>query len=129
ERGRPGPRIRREREEGVRSSVCEAGATVVMSVGESVSEVDLEAAQRGGPVVGAGPFALGLLDGEVDQFGGGLFVGEVAAGLDALADLAVEVLDAVGRVDRAAQLGGQCQEGDDLLPAGAPGGGGRGVFL
>src|SRR4029453_11929648 len=115
--------------EGVRSSVCEAGATVVMSVGESVSEVDLEAAQRGGPVVGAAPFALGSLDGEVDQFGGGLFVGEVAAGLDALADLAVEVLDAVGRVDRAAQLGGQCQEGDDVLPAGAPGGGDHGGLL
>jgi hypothetical protein len=30
--------------ETVRSSVCEAGATVVMSVGESVSEVDLEGA-------------------------------------------------------------------------------------
>jgi hypothetical protein len=29
--------------EAVRSSVCEAGATVVMSVGESVSEVNLEA--------------------------------------------------------------------------------------
>jgi hypothetical protein len=32
----------------------------------------------------------------VDELGGGLFVGEVAAGLDRLADLAVEVLDAVG---------------------------------
>ena len=29
--------------EGVRASVCEAEATVVMSVGESVCEVDLEA--------------------------------------------------------------------------------------
>jgi putative transposase len=36
-------------------------------------------------------FALGWHDREVDELGGGLFVGEVAAGLDALADLAVEV--------------------------------------
>jgi hypothetical protein len=41
---------------------------------------------------------LGALDGEVDELGGGLFVGEVAAGLDRLSDLAVEVLDAVGGV-------------------------------
>src|SRR3954462_6476228 len=106
--------------ETVRSSVCEAEATVVMSVGESVSEVDLEAAQRAGPVVGAAPLAFGALDGEVDELGRGLFVGEVPAGLDALADLAVEVLDAVGGVDGAAQVGGQRQERDDVLPACAP---------
>jgi transposase len=43
----PDPSVRRERElaryrETVRRSVCEAEATVVMSVGESVSEVDFE---------------------------------------------------------------------------------------
>jgi len=36
------------------------------------------------------------LDGEVDELCRGVLVGEVPAGLDALADLAVEVLDAVG---------------------------------
>ena len=87
--------------------MCEAEATVVMSVGQSVSEVDLEASEGAGPVVGLAPLAFGSLDGEVDEFGGGLFVGEVAARLDALSDLAVEVLDAVGGVDRAAQVGGQ----------------------
>src|SRR6476646_7000186 len=92
----------------------------MVSVGESVSEVDLEASEGGGPVVGAAPFAFGALDGEVDELGGGLFVGEVPAGLDALADLVVEVLDAVGGVDRAAQVGGQRQERDDVLPARAP---------
>src|SRR4051794_27482351 len=92
--------------ETVRSSVCEAEATVVMSVGESVSEVDLEAAERAGPVVGAAPLAFGALDGEVDGLGGGLLVGEVPAGLDCFSDLAVEVLDAVGGVDGAAQVGG-----------------------
>jgi transposase len=44
--------------ETVRRTVCEAEATVVMSVGESVFEVDLEAAQRAGPVVGAAPLAF-----------------------------------------------------------------------
>jgi hypothetical protein len=39
---------------------------------------------------------VGAQDGEVDELGGGLFVGEVPAGLDRFADLAVEVLDAVG---------------------------------
>src|SRR3954462_6972407 len=100
-----------------------------MSVGESVSEVDLEAAEGAGPVVGAAPLALGALDGEVDELGGGLFVGEVPAGLDALADLAVEVLDAVGGVDGAAQIGGEREERDDVRPALAPGGGDHRVLL
>ena len=38
--------------EGVRSSVCEAGATVVMSVGDSVSEMDLEGGERACPGAG-----------------------------------------------------------------------------
>jgi hypothetical protein len=60
------------------------------------------------------------LDGEVDQLGGGLFVGEVAAGLDRLADLAVEVLDAVGGVDGAAQVLGQREKRRDQRPVRAP---------
>src|SRR3954471_4958883 len=107
--------------ETVRSSVCEVGATVLWSVGKSVSEVDLEGAERGCPGVAATPGALGALDGQVDELGGGLFVGERAAGLDRLADLAVEALDAVGGVDRAAQSLGQRQERDDVFPARAPG--------
>jgi hypothetical protein len=58
----------------------------------------------------------------------GLFVGEVAAGLDRLADLAVQALDRVGGVDRAAQLVGQRQERGDVFPA-APGVDGGGVAL
>src|SRR5215217_9292033 len=85
-------------------------AWLVVLVGQSVSEVDLEASEGAGPVVGLFPRSFGSQDGEVDQLGGGLFVGEVAAGLDRLADLAVEVLDAVGGVDGAAQVGGQGQE-------------------
>src|SRR3954454_23909378 len=82
-----------------------------MSVGESVSEVDLEASEGGGPVVGLAPFAFGALDGEVDELGRGLFVGEAPAGLDALSDLAVEVLDAVGGVDRSGMSAGSDRNG------------------
>src|SRR5215212_10543238 len=90
-------------------------------VGESVSEVDFEGSQGVGPAVGAFPGGLGLEDGEVDELGGGLFVGEVPAGLDRLADLAVEVLDAVGGVDDPAQVGGQREKRDDVVPACSPG--------
>jgi len=55
------------------------------------------------------------------SLGGGLFVGEVPAGLDRLADLAVQALDRVGGVDRAAQLVGQRDELGHVLPGRAPG--------
>jgi len=67
-----------------------------VSVGQSVSEVDLEGCECGCPGAGGPPFRFGSFDGEVDELGGGLFVGEVAAGLDRLADLAVHGLDRVG---------------------------------
>jgi hypothetical protein len=60
-------------------------------------------------------------DREVDELGGGLFIGEVSAGLDRFADLAVEVLDAVGGVDDPAQVGGEREERDDVVPACSPG--------
>jgi hypothetical protein len=44
----------------------------------------------------------------------------VTAGLDCFADLAVQALDRVGGVDRAAQLVGQRQERCDVLPVFAP---------
>src|SRR4051812_50111613 len=66
------------------------------SAWESVSEVDLEGGAGCGPGAVALPFGVGLDDREVDELGGGLFVGEVAAGLDRLADLAVEARDRVG---------------------------------
>src|SRR5215210_7866959 len=97
------------------------------SAWESVSEVDLERGAGRGPGAVFGPFGVGAHDGEVDELGGGLFVGEVPAGLDRLADLAVQALDRVGGVDRAAELVGQAQERDHVLPAGAPGVDGRGV--
>src|SRR3954466_7192659 len=93
------------------------------SAWESVSEVDLEGGAGGGPGAVASPFGVGLEDGEVDEFGGGLFVGEVAAGLDRFADLAVHGLDGVGGVDHAAQRLGQREERDDVFPVLAPGGG------
>ena len=59
------------------------------SAWESVSEVDLECCAGCCPGAVAPPLGVGFEDGEVDEFGGGLFVGEVSAGLDRLADLAV----------------------------------------
>ena len=71
-------------------------------------------------VSGGAPLRLCPLDGEVDQLGRGLLVGEMPAGLDRLADLAVHRLDRVGRVDDLAQVLGQRQKRDDVLPAGPP---------
>src|SRR4051794_16301806 len=91
------------------------------SAWESVSEVDLEGGAGRGPGAVASPFGVGLDDREVDELGGGLFVGEVAAGLDRLADLAVQALDRVGGVDGASELVGQREERGHVLPTGAPG--------
>ena len=54
---------------------------------------------------------------------------KVPAGLDRLSDLAVEVLDAVGGVDRAAQVGGQREERGDVVSALTPGVGDHRVAL
>src|SRR4051812_20804723 len=76
------------------------------SAWESVSEVDLEGGAGRCPGAVALPFGVGAHDREVDELGRGLYVGEVPAGLDRLADLAGQALDRVGRVDRAAPVGG-----------------------
>src|SRR5688500_7648674 len=65
-------------------------------VGELVAEVDAEGGQRRAPVVGVAPLALGAGDGQEQQLAGGVLVGEAAAGLDVLADLAVQGFDRVG---------------------------------
>src|SRR5215216_7331531 len=85
-------------------------------VGEAIAEVDPERGQRRAPVVGVAPLALRAGDREVEQLAGGVLSGEAAAGLDDLADLAVERLDRVGRVDRSADVGREGQERDDPLP-------------
>ncbi len=77
--------------------MCEVGATwLLLLAGESVFEVDLEGGACCCPGALGAPSAFGLLDGEVDELAGGLLVGEVTAGLDRFADLAVERLDRVG---------------------------------
>jgi len=58
--------------------------------------VDLEGGAGGCPGAVALPLGVGLDEGEVDELGGGLFVGEVSARLDRLADLAVQAFDRVG---------------------------------
>src|SRR3954466_3455333 len=97
------------------------------SAWESVSEVDLEGGAGRCPGAVALPFGVGAHDREVDEFGGGLFGGRVAAGFYRLAALPVQALDRVGGVDGAAQLVGQREERDHVLPAGAPGVDGRRV--
>ncbi len=52
------------------------------------AEVDLECQQDCGPVAGLGPGGDGVGEREVDQLAGGVLVGEVALGLDRLAQLA-----------------------------------------
>src|SRR5579859_7006120 len=81
--------------EAVRSSVCEAGLVGCCLVGDSVSEVDLERPEGGCPVHHSFPFDFGSHEREVDELGRGLLVGEVTAGLDRFADLAVEAFDRV----------------------------------
>src|SRR3954469_3629507 len=76
------------------------------SAGVAVSEVDLQRGAGRRPGVVAPPFGVGADDGQVDELGGGLLVGGVPAGLDRLADLAVQALDRVGGVDGLAQLVG-----------------------
>ena len=60
--------------------------------------MDLERQQRRGPVPASGPLRDGVDEREVDQLAGGVLVGEVALGLERLAQLAVERLDRVGGV-------------------------------
>src|SRR3954467_1826374 len=120
------------RAETVRSSVCEVGACGwwwLVLAGVAVSEVDLQRGAWGAPGAVALPLGVGLDDGLVDQLGRGLLVGEVAAGLDRLADLAVQALDRVGGVDGLAQLLGQRQERCDVLPRVAPRAHGRRIAL
>ena len=65
----------------------------------AVSEVDLERGARACPVVGLVPLLLGVDDGEVEQLAGGVVGRELSSGLDRFADLAVQRLDRVRRVD------------------------------
>src|SRR5215218_6704906 len=95
------------------------------SAWESVFAVVVERGGGRGPGAVALPLGVRADDREVDELGGGLLVGEVSAGLDRLPDLAVQALDRVGGVDRAAELVGEREERDHVLPAGAPGVDGR----
>src|SRR5439155_4250319 len=52
---------------------------------------------------------------------GGLLGREVSSGFDRLADLAVQRLDRVGRVDNTTNVGWKGEERDDVLPCLAPG--------
>ena len=64
--------------------------------GVAVFEVDLQGGAWCAPGAAALPLGVGLDDRQVHQLGRGLLVGEVHAGLDRFADLAVQRFDRVG---------------------------------
>src|SRR3954465_10395205 len=84
--------------ETVRRTVCEAEATCGGQPGNRSPKWILSAARGAVQVRFFCHLASGAHQREVDELGGGLFVGEVPAGLDRLADLAVQALDCVGGV-------------------------------
>src|SRR5215212_2662253 len=88
----------------------------------------VELVEGGSPAAGGqgSPGGLaGVLDAEVaaaqvEQLDQGVVVGEVPAGLADLAELVVDALDHVRGVEHPADLGGEREERDDLLPGGLP---------
>ena len=75
---------------GGRPIFCVGGFLRCTLLRESVAEVDLEREQRGRPVARSRPRWHGVDDGEIDQFLGGLLVGEMSFRLDRLAQLTVQ---------------------------------------
>ena len=94
-----------------------SGRLLDVMVGDPVWELDFERGERCVPVERLAPSGFGFGDREVQQLAGCFFGREVPSGLDDLADLAVQRLDRVGRVDHAADVLGVGQERGDLLPA------------
>lgn len=67
--------------------------------------------------------------GQVEELLGGVGGGEGTLGLDDLSELAIVCLDAVGGVDELADLGGEVEEGGQVVPVDEPGADGGGVSL
>ena len=95
----------------------------MLGVGSALEEFLLLVAASGG---GAD---FDVADGEVEEFAGGLVIGELPAGLGHLAQLVVDGLDRIGWLDHAADLGGHVQEGHELVPGSSPGINDRGTGL
>ena len=66
------------------------------------------------------PFFGGLLNSQVDHLEGRTIAGENPSVVNGLADDAVEGLNGVGGVDRAADVIWVVEDGDDLLPVPSP---------
>ncbi|MXZ14262.1 MAG: alpha/beta fold hydrolase [Acidimicrobiales bacterium] len=103
-------------------------------VGDAVAVVDGQGVEDGFPAVGAADQVGAVLASgggdKVEDLEGGLFVGEVASMSHCSAEPGVEALDGVRGVDDPAQLGGELQERDELVPGLPPGAdhGGVGVL-
>lgn len=73
------------------------------------------------------PHAASMVGGDVaqgqpDQFGGRIIIGEVTSGLDDLAQLTVQAFNGVGGVDQLAYGRWESEERDHPIPGAAPGG-------
>jgi hypothetical protein len=66
------------------------------------------------------PPQAGIFDGEVKQLQRRVVVGKAAAGLDDLAQAAVQRLDRVGSVDHLADARSDGEKRNDLVPGAAP---------
>jgi len=75
------------------------------------------------------PFRLDLPQCQVDQLDCRVIARKMSLVPDRLADLAMQALDRVGRVDDLADLRREREERDDLLPLAAPAGDDRWVLL
>ena len=75
------------------------------------------------------PFFADIAQGQVEQLGGRIVVGEVAAVLDDFAQTHVDAFQGVGRIDGAANFQRIGHERRHLLPVPAPQRGNRGILL
>ena len=94
-------------------------------VGDPVAVVDGQCVQDGLPAVGLAVEVLSVLafggGDKVEDFHGGLLVGEVPSVSYGSSEPGVEALDGVGGVDHPAQFGGELQERCELVPGLSPG--------
>src|ERR1700733_15788015 len=88
--------------------------------GQAVSEHEGQVDEGLRPVLGRLPTEACMLDGEKDNFEHCVVVWEVALGSQDFAELKVQGLDGVGRVEDAADLAGIREERHDLVPSAPP---------
>src|SRR6266516_149415 len=86
-------------------------------------------AHGGRPFDSSPPAQAGILDREIQQLQRRIVGGKAAAGLDDLAQRAMQRLDRVGGVDHLADAGGEREERHDMVPGSSPRLGDRRIAL